>query len=119
MVWEGINQRRFPRAKYECKVTLNQQGGGVPISAVTENIGLGGVCVLLEKGFDVFSPAELELALKDGLPPLKVQGTVVWVVRRRGVKQGPSYDTGVEFVQLLPEDKSRLEALLSKLGTKE
>lgn len=114
-MWQGMDQRRFPRCKYKCVVAL-RQGGGSTFSAVTENIGMGGVCVLLEKGFDIFSPVDLELTLEDGKPPIRVQGTIVWVVRRREVKKGPQFDTGVEFAQLGPEDKARLEALIDKIG---
>ena len=117
-MWQGIDQRRFPRAKYECTVKVNQQGGSFSSAAITENIGLGGVCILLEKGLDIFSPVELELELSDGKPPAKVKGTIVWVVRRRELKKGPCFDTGVEFSELLPEDKARLEAEIAKVSRK-
>ena len=117
-MWQGIDQRRFPRAKYQCTVKLTQEGGTTTTSAVTENIGLGGVCVLLEKGLDIFSPVELELTLSDGKLPLKVKGTIVWVVRRRELKKGPCFDTGVEFSELSPEDKARLEAEIAKTSQK-
>ncbi|MBI3317710.1 MAG: PilZ domain-containing protein [Candidatus Omnitrophica bacterium] len=117
LMWQGIDQRRFPRARCQCVVNLRQpvKGAGA-FRAVTENIGLGGICVLLEQGLEIFSPVELELTLEDGKPPIKAQGTIVWVVRRREVKKGPSFDTGVEFAGLLPEDKARLEALMDKLS---
>ena len=52
-MWQGIDQRRFPRAKYKCTVTIRQAGEPTVISTVTENVGLGGVCILLEKGLDI------------------------------------------------------------------
>lgn len=112
-----MNQRRFPRVNYQCKVRLRQQGNTVTISSVTENIGLGGICLYLDRGLDVFSSAELELALEDGKPSIKAQGTIVWVVRRREFKKGPCFDTGVEFTELSPEDKARLESVIDKLAT--
>lgn len=117
-MWQGIDQRRFPRAKYQCTVKLTQAGSTSSSAAVTENIGLGGVCILLEKGLDIFSPVELELALSDGKSPLTVKGTIVWVVRRRELKKGPCFDTGVEFSELSPEDKARVEAEISKASRK-
>ncbi len=113
-MWQGIDQRRFPRAKYKCVVGLKQAGDTVPVAATTENIGMGGVCVLLEKGLDIFSPVELDLTLDDGKSPLHVKGTVVWVVRRRELRKGPSFDTGVEFADLSTEDKARIEAVIDK-----
>ena len=114
-MWQGIDQRRFPRAKYKCTVTIRQADEPTVIAAITENVGLGGICILLEKGLDIFSPVELDLNLEDGKGPLKVRGTIVWVVRRRELRKGPSFDTGVEFAELLAEDKARLEALLDKV----
>jgi len=113
-VWQGMDQRRFPRVKYHCVVNLRQEGKRATIAAATENIGLGGVCVLLERELNIFSPVELELRLGDGKSPIKVQGTVVWVVRRGEMKKGPHFDTGIEFTELSGEDKDRLEAVLDK-----
>lgn len=113
-MWQGIDQRRFPRAQYKCQVGLRQPGGASVVSALTENVGMGGVCVLLDKGLDIFSPVELDLTLEDGKPPLHIKGTIVWVVRRREFRKGPSFDTGVEFSELSPEDKARIEAILDK-----
>ncbi len=111
-MWEGMNQRRFPRVQSRCVVKVRQQGTTASISAVTENIGIGGICVLLDKGIDIFSPVELELLIEDGKPPLRSQGTVVWVVRQRELKKKQSFDTGIEFAELSPDDRARLEALI-------
>lgn len=113
-MWQGMNQRKFPRANYRCVVRLRQKGKSTAISAVTENVGMGGICVLLERGLDIFSPVELEIHLDEGKPPLKAQGTVVWVVRRRQLHRGSQFDTGVEFSALSSENRSRLQAVLDK-----
>ena len=113
-MWQGIDQRRFPRAKFKCVVMLRQAGGSSMISANTENIGLGGVCVLLDKGLDIFSTVGLDLTLDDGKGPLHVKGTVVWVVQRKEFRKGPNFDTGVEFADLSAEDKARIEAVIDK-----
>ncbi len=114
-MWQGMNQRRFPRLKSPCVVKLHQEGvADTTISTTTENIGLGGICVLLDRGMDIFSPVDLELHLEAGKPVLKTQGTIVWVVLRRDNKKKPSFDTGIEFSGLLADDRARLEALLDK-----
>jgi len=97
-------------------VKLSQTGESKEISAVTENIGLGGICVFLERGLNIFSPVELELSLGPESLPVKASGTIVWVVRRREFRKKPSFDTGIEFSRLSPEDKNRLEAILDKLA---
>ena len=117
-MWEGMDQRQFPRVKCRCVVRL-KQGASVPvISTVTENVGLGGVCVLMDQGLDIFLPVDLEITLSEGQPPLKVQGTVVWVVRRGEIKRGPAFDTGIEFTELSAQDRARLEAILEKVSSR-
>lgn len=113
-----MDQRRFPRAKYKCMVKLRQEGEAAPIASVTENIGLGGVCVLLERGLDIFAPVDLEISLEDGKSPVRVEGTIVWVVRCGNVKRKPAFDTGVEFTDMTPENKTRIEAVLDKAGAR-
>ena len=113
-MWQGIDQRRFPRTKCQCIVKVRQEGGTSSVSATTENVGLGGVCLLLERGLDIFSPVELELNLGDGKVPIRAEGTIVWVVRRGDLKKGPCFDTGVEFAGLSAEEKTRLEAVIDK-----
>jgi len=93
-------------------VNIRQEGKTSLITTETENVGLGGVCVLLERELNIFSPVELELTLVDEKPPLKVQGTIVWVVRRADRKKGPCFDTGIEFAELTPEHKTRLQAVI-------
>lgn len=113
-MWQGIDQRRFPRAKYKCTVILQQKGQASRFQSVTENIGLGGICVLLNQNLDVFSSVELEVNLEDGMVPLQVAGTVVWVVKRRNLRKGASFDTGIEFAELKPQNRARLEAVIDK-----
>jgi len=113
-VWQGIDQRRFPRAKFKCVVTLREAGGSSMVSVNTENIGLGGVCVLLDRGLDIFSTVELDLTLDDGKGPLHVKGTIVWVVQRKEFRKTPNFDTGVEFSDLSAEDRARVEAVIDK-----
>ena len=113
-----MNQRRFPRAKYKCTVILQPSGEASSISTATENIGLGGVCVLLQQEVDIFSLVDLEISLDDGKPSLRISGTIVWVVKRGDLRRRGSFDTGIEFSELRPEDRSRLEAVIDKRASR-
>jgi len=118
-VWQGMNQRRFPRIKSRCDVKLQQGRGSTAISTVTENVGLGGLCVLLNRRMDLFASVELELYIDDGQSPIKTRGTVVWVVPRGALdKRKSSFDTGIEFSGLSADDRARLEALLDKIDSR-
>ena len=117
-MWQGIDQRQFPRAKYKCTVILQQKGESSNLPSVTENIGLGGICVLLAQALDVFSPVDLEINFEDGSPPLRISGTIVWVVKRRDLRKGSSFDTGIEFAELKPQTRARIEAVIDTQTTK-
>lgn len=116
MAWGGMDQRRFPRVQQSCTVALRQVHGRPAIAATTENVGIGGVCVLLDQGLDIFAPVDVELALADGGPPLACRGMIAWVVRRRELNRPTVFDTGIEFVGLTPDDEGRLQQTVTKAG---
>lgn len=116
MAWEGINRRRFPRANYACVVRIRHKGEAEAFNTQTENIGCGGVCVILPKDVKIFSPVEVELDLNDKKPNINCDGTIVWVVRRSEIneKTPAVFDTGIEFSNLKDEDKERIEEIIQE-----
>jgi len=106
-MWQGVDNRKFPRANYPCKVVVIKGGSSKQFSTHTENIGKGGVCVVLEKGLEKFSPVALTIYLQDGHPPLECDGRVVWAVRRKEV-----FDTGIEFLNIQGNDVERIERIV-------
>ncbi len=116
--WDGLNRRRFPRVNYPCQIIVrNEQDQKDVILAHTENIGVGGVCVILKKGLAMFTPVEVELDLLDFEEHVKCQGKVVWAVRRKsGEENKPMfYDIGIEFVDISDLDRERVEATVQRL----
>ncbi len=119
MFWEGINQRKFPRARYKCRIMVSGKDLDPAVDASTENIGSGGICVVLEDRFELFEDVALEIYLDDGKKPVNCTGMVVWVVKRhpKTVDQKALYDMGIEFLNICREDKKRIEKLVDKLLT--
>lgn len=117
MTWSGIDKRKFARVSFECTVSVKRRGGSFVFHSRTENISVGGVCVILEKELLKYTPVELELMLPDDFPPVKCQGTVIWSIRRAEYlsKKPSQYDTGIEFVGLFDEDKGRIEHIVNEL----
>ena len=76
-------------------------------STHTENIGKGGVCVILDKSLEKFCSVTLTIYLKDGFPPLESDGRVVWAVKRKGI-----FDTGIEFLNIQAKDVERIERIV-------
>jgi hypothetical protein len=120
-MWRGINNRRFPRANYKCLITIGRVGAKKSLLTHTENIGVGGICVSLDEGLGVFSEVSIELALKDGRPPIRCRGNVVWVIKSQMVKNAvhiTKFDTGIEFIGLAEADRERIEMVVEQVVQK-
>lgn len=106
-MWQGVDRRRFPRVNYSCKISVLKKGHKEQFATHTENIGEGGVCVILERELDKFCPVELVLYLENGDPPIECDARVVWVVKRQ-----QKFDIGIEFLNLKPKDDLRIERII-------
>ena len=115
---EGTNRRKFPRVSYPCMITL-RRGEGEPevILTHTENIGIGGICVTMNRSVRIFSMVDLEIDLLDLSDHLRCRGRVVWTIQRKAEeKRKPLfYDTGIEFLQIEGVDRQRLDDVIRRL----
>lgn len=112
MSWAGLNQRQFPRVNLRCDVLIHNRFGGT-VEAQTENLGQGGVCVILKQAIEKFSPVKLRLILKKETPPIECDGRIVWMVRSKEPATGKvTYDTGIEFVGLAHPEQERISSFL-------
>lgn len=120
-MWNGINRRKFPRANYGCFIYIKAKGAAKAISTQTENIGVGGICVVIEEDLGLFQGVELEITLDDGKGPVKCAGTVVWVVKKRPERKDENYkfDTGIEFVDLEDSQADRIVKIVDLILKKE
>lgn len=116
--WDGLNRRKFPRVNYPCLVVIRDQGQEKDVLLThTENVGIGGVCVILKKNIKMFTPVELEIDLLDLGSHIKCKGKVVWNVQRKmDEKKKPLYyDVGIEFTGLNEKDRERLDVVVKRL----
>jgi c-di-GMP-binding flagellar brake protein YcgR len=112
-MWDGINRRKFPRANYKCLITIKRRLNAKTLSTQTENIGAGGICVIVKEDLGLFQGVDLELFLDEKNPPIKCGGTVVWVVKKSLQKNKAFlYDTGIEFIDIRPEDRERISEVV-------
>lgn len=116
--WDGMNRRKFPRVIYPCLVVVrtdhDQQDA---LLAHTENVGIGGLCVILRRELKLFSPVDIQLDLLDMGEHIKCKGKVVWVIRRKATESTKPmfYDVGIEFVDMPDSDHQRIENVLRRL----
>src|SRR3989338_1505093 len=121
-MWNGIDRRKFPRAAYKCLITIKRRLAPKVISTHTENIGAGGICVLIKEDIGLFQGVDLEIYLDDGNIPVKCGGTIVWVVKKASgarKKEDVLYDTGVEFIDIRPADQDRISNIVEAILKKE
>ena len=120
--WDGMNRRKFPRVTYPCLITLRQDMGEVDVILThTENIGIGGVGVIIKKSLKMFAPVELEIDLLDTEDHVKCQGKIVWSIRRKSEEtiKPLYYDIGIEFNNINPKDQERLDQVIRRLAKQE
>ncbi len=117
--WDGLNRRKFPRAKYPCMVTLwlGSQDEEIFLTH-TENIGVGGVCLILNQRLERFSEVGLEIDLLDLEDHVKCRGKTMWVVEKKGKEAGSpaAYDVGIEFIDICDSDQRRIQTIVQQLG---
>ena len=112
MGWAGLDQRAFPRISSRCDVMIRDHIGGT-LKTKTQNLGGGGVCVILNQEIEKLSKVRLRLSLEQSLDPVECEGRVVWMVRSKEPSTGKtSFDTGIEFVNLKPGDQERIMAFI-------
>ena len=116
-MWNGINRRKFPRANYKCLIHISRKDASKSIATHTENIGTGGICVIINDDLGLFQGVNLEINIDNGPVPIKCAGTVVWVVKKRPEKrdEGYKYDTGIEFIDISEGDIARIEKIVDSI----
>lgn len=116
--WDGMDRRKFPRANYPCLLIIRRDHiAPEALLTHTENIGVGGVSVIIKRELSLFAPVELELDLLDMQPHIKCEGKIVWVVRRKESSQVKPlfFDVGIEFSNLNEKDRQRIEFIVDRL----
>lgn len=121
--WGGSNRREYPRVKYPCLIAIHhsnengEDGKNDTILTHTDNIGMGGACVVLNRSVEIFSTVTLELDLLDMGSHISCAGKVVWNIQKKEMKEGkePFFYIGIKFIDIDNEDQKRLEKVIERL----
>ena len=115
--WSGLDQRNFPRIEAKCDIRILEHAGKT-IHTKTKNIGGGGVRVLLAEALERFSHVTLAITLPDTARMVRSAGRVVWTVKSTNpATQKTTFDTGIEFMELKPEDKETILILVRQAAS--
>ena len=115
MGWNGSDKRSFVRANFPCKIIIYTLGEEHTVVAHTENIGAGGVRVIIEECLDISSQVGLELFL--GGTQIICKGRIVWVVKRPGSSnvEVNVWDTGIEFREISERDRKIVNSFVKTI----
>lgn len=114
-MWDGFNKRKFPRVSLRCEVRIHPDAGASPIRAVTENLGVGGVCVILDQPLERFDRCRIRIEVDETLPQVDCSGKVMWTIPTRGVQEKKArFDTGIEFVDLKKADAELIKNFIAR-----
>lgn len=104
MDYQGIEKRRFVRAKFPCIICIHTLHEHI-ITTYTENISAGGVRVIIEERLEASSTVGLEIQISNHI--IICKGRIVWVVDRESpYKKCVLYhDTGIEFYEIKESDR--------------
>ena len=114
MDWDGQERKKFPRAILPCKIIIDYLGK--TITTQTENIGKGGIKLLLEEELDHSSIVGLILDIaKD--KSIKCEGQIIWVrkIIDPSRKETALYSTGVMFTTISKEDRRYIKDFVERL----
>ena len=113
-LWDGFNKRKFPRLHLTCEVAIQPLGKQKAYTATTEDVGLGGVSVMLPEPLERFDRCKISLELKDGEAPVQCMGRSVWVIPSQDRKSAKkNFDTGFEFLDMDEISRKRLQTFIT------
>jgi len=114
-MWETLDKRKFPRLNIRCDIEIRELKGACQFSTVTENIGAGGVCVILPKELPRSTLVFVKLFVAERESPIECSGKICWRVESKVLfKDEKRFDTGIEFLDILPEDRSFIRGLVDE-----
>ena len=120
MAWEGMDRRKFSRVMYPCmvKITISAGQSEAEILTHTENIGQGGLCIIIKKEIKLFTPVDMEVDLLDieRAHSSQRQGGLECSPQIRSKRSSPCFmSIGIEFTEMSKADHDHLQKNLQQL----
>lgn len=114
-MWNGINKRKFPRCEIALELNISFGEKVKYVATRTENLGIGGLCLLLNMPLEPFHEISLKMPLDDEQLPIECNGRVMWIVEKHDTHNKETlFDVGIEYINISSEDKDRIARFLTK-----
>ena len=108
-------RRKFRRLNFICKVTAVFGERVLVFNSHTEDVGEGGVRVVLEDKLHISTQVEVSLFLAGKEDSINCKGEVIWVREILPVDVGPRFfHTGIKFLDITAADREILKRLLEE-----
>jgi len=114
---DGSEKRKSSRTPFPCRITVSSPVR--MISSHTEDIGPGGLRVMLDERLSMYTTLGLEIFLEQD-KPIKCKGKVVWVRENMNpIERQPTiYETGIKFVEMNDCDQEYINILVDFINSK-
>lgn len=119
-MWDGFDNRKFPRMNLSCEIKVKCAEDGALIKSKTENIGVGGVAVVLDKSLERFSTCDVRLKVSADQDEISCEGKVMWIVPMKDMHgRKTRYDVGIEFIDLSDDAREAIRAAIEDFSKSE
>jgi hypothetical protein len=101
-------RRLFPRSGSSCNISVTSDFRILAFNARLENMGEGGIRIVLRERLDIATPLNIEISPPDKRKSILCKGEVIWVNEKITDEGAFSFDTGIKFTDINEEDRVRI-----------
>lgn len=111
MVTSTKERRRFVRlnSSVDIQYTLLEKEPAERLRTKSRNISAGGICIIAYEELATDSILLVSIYLPQENEPIITKGRVAWVQPFEIAREGRHYDIGVEFIEISPEDRKKID----------
>jgi len=107
-------RRKFQRINIACNVMVIFGERVLLFNTHSENLGSGGIRVILWEKLHVGTPVELELFFAENQKSSKCRGQVSWVKEKIGSGAESLFNTGIKFIDMGNSVREEIKKLLGE-----
>ncbi|KPK42431.1 MAG: hypothetical protein AMJ78_02485 [Omnitrophica WOR_2 bacterium SM23_29] len=104
---QGKDRRQYPRVSSAMPVQYRgiRQASNSFVSTIARDISIGGARVIAHEFISVFTRLVVEISILSTPKPVRVVSKVVWI---RKMPYGEHYELGMQFLEMVEEDKKNI-----------